>query len=181
MVIKYLRDKYPSAKVPVLLAFFNFCEGSTQTPANVVRSLLAQLLRQSGRVSDMLMALYERYAHSPHLPLEDLWSTLHSDIASFDRVFIIFDALDEYVYGSEGFVNDFQNLFKLPMTSLFVTSRPTSLNKAILGNFAQLEILARDSELREYIQTRLSESRFNNRPELCNEVVQTILHQSNGV
>lgn len=180
MAIKYLRDKFSSATAPVLYAIFNYREASTQTPANVVRSLLAQLIQQSGRVSDRLTALYEKHASSSHPPLGDLWSTLCSDISAFDRVFIVFDALDEYVHGSEGFLNDFRNLLNLSVTSLFVTSRPTFANKSVLGDFAELEVHARDSDLREYIEHRLSESWLNNRPEFRHEIMQTIVDRPSG-
>ncbi|KAF2676191.1 hypothetical protein K458DRAFT_277928, partial [Lentithecium fluviatile CBS 122367] len=180
-VVEYLNDKYPSAKVPVIYAFLSYKDAAKQTQSAILRSILAQLVRQSNRVPV--------YFESPDArgtlpPLDGLWSIVCGFIASFERVFIVLDALDEYASGPSGFLNDFQKIFDMPMASLFVTSRSTFVNQAALGNFAELEIRARDVEIRDYVLQRLSHSRMNKvlrQADLRDEVVNTVVQRSDGM
>lgn len=159
---------------------FVFLRLSSQSETSIVRCLLAQISRQTGRISQALATLYDR--RDVAVPaLEDLWSVLYFSIAGLDQVFIVFDALDEYIHGTTGFLTAFHKLIKLSTTSAFVTSRPTFANKAILGEFTELEIRARDSEIRETARLRLSRSWLERRPELLEEVLQAIVARSNGV
>jgi hypothetical protein len=183
-IVESLGNTFPAATVPVLSIFLRYNDRTTQTPTKLLRSLLAQLVRQTERIPVALHNLYrERDVRTP-LPLGSLWSILSSLIASFDRVFIIFDALDEYVQGPGGFLADFQQLFDLPMTSVLVTSRPTFLNKTILGNFDELEIRADNEDLRKYVLQRIEKSgkvRLQNQEVFREEVAAAIVKQSNGM
>jgi hypothetical protein len=141
-------------------------------------------VRQTERIPVALDNLYRERDVITQPPLASLWSILSSLIASFDRVFIILDALDEYVQGLGSFLADFQHLFDLPMTSLLVTSRPTFVNKTILGNFDELEIRANDDTIREYVLQRIEKSgkvHLQNRELFREELTAAIVKRSNGM
>lgn len=155
-----------------------------QTPLSVLRSLLAQLVRQTGRIPLALYDLYEKRDGKTQLALDSLWSILSSFIAYFDRVFILLDALDEYARDASGFLADFQQLFDLPMTRILVTSRPTSVNKIALGHFDELEIRASSGDIRKYILDRIETRRkagFWKQRQFCEEMADAIAQHSNGV
>jgi len=187
-VINQLREKYPSTTIPVLYAFFSSRENSKQKPANVAKALFGQLLQQSGRLPDSLISIsFKKESNSLNLAMEDIWSAFSSVVAEFDRVYIILDGIDEYADGPEGFINHFQSLFNMPTMNVFVTSRPTLLNKTILGEFIELEIHPHTSELRKYIRSKLpqpqfcSNSQLKGRESLYNDIVEAIIDHSGGV
>lgn len=140
-------------------------------------------MRQTEYIPVALHDLYRECVDKTQLPLDSLWSILSSFIASFDRVFIVLDALDEYVQGPGGFLADFQQLFELPMTSVLVTSRPRLVNKTSLGDFDELEIRAENVTIYEYILDKFEKSWIHhprNYEVSRDEVVATIVKQSDG-
>ena len=79
--------------------YFEFDGQDTQSNSvlhNVLKSLMKQLGFQCGNVPNSLEKLFSEFADGLRSPtLEELLSTLQSIIASFEHVYIIFDALDE--------------------------------------------------------------------------------------
>jgi len=79
--------------------YFEFDGQDTQSNNvlhNILRSLMKQLGFQCGNVPNPLEKLFSEYADGLRSPaLEELMSTLKTIIASFEHVYIIFDALDE--------------------------------------------------------------------------------------
>jgi len=183
MVVGHLRGKYHPTKAPVIFTSPDHTNSAKHSPDNIIGSLLAQLIRQSRHVSSDLEVLYNRYAPSHYPALEYLWSILCSTISSFDRVFIVLDALDEYTMGTKGFLDDFRKLFEQSKANLFVTSRPTSANKAVLIRYAELEIRANDDHLKEYLRQQLFNTRAHKvekQPVLRDEIMELIKRKANG-
>ncbi|CVL06124.1 uncharacterized protein FMAN_03889 [Fusarium mangiferae] len=181
MVISHLRQKFPKEKIPVIFVFFDFRHQETQKPTDIVNSLILQLIRQSHDMSNTLTALYNKHKSSSISPnLEERWASLISEINRFNRVFILFDALDEYTQGPEGFLADFYHLLEIPNTSIFVTSRPTCVNKTAFKSFEVLEVRAQGSDLEAYVRERLSKSWLADQPTLHDDIVKGIIERSDG-
>jgi hypothetical protein len=79
------------------LAYFYFDFNNKDTPPDVVfRSLIEQLTVQSTTIPHVLEALFSKNVGARRsVAQEELMSTLKTIIASFQAVYIVFDALDE--------------------------------------------------------------------------------------
>ncbi|KIL92273.1 nacht and ankyrin domain protein [Fusarium avenaceum] len=180
-ILWHLRQKLPMSKTPVIFAFFSF-KSQTQKPTDIVNSLISQLVWQSHDLSKTLAGLYNKHKSSSTSPhLEELWVCLSSEMTRFDRVFVFFDALDEYPHGPEGFLSDFHHLLEIPNTSLFVTSRPTFRNKTALSAFEVLEVRIQDSDIEDYVREKLSRSWLADQRSLHDDIVRRTIKESNGM
>lgn len=176
-VVRYLRSKYSSLNTPIVSVFFRYGDTKTQDPSTVLRSILVQLVKQSGRKPPYLKTLPARST------IENLWTIVCNFIASFQRAFIVLDALDEYASGPSAFMNQFERILHLPQVNLFITSRPIHVDKSSLGDYEELEIKASGSAIERYIQQKLYQSaRFKKIDDhvRTREIVHTIARRSQG-
>jgi len=107
-------------------AYFYFDFNDTDTRLNgILRSLITQLSLQFGSTPGALEKLFSENTegHQPATP-EKLVSTLKSIVGSFQTVYIIFDALDEYPKRVEllTLLRDFHN-WGLGTLHILATSR----------------------------------------------------------
>ena len=156
---KALRDKMDTENIAVAQIF---CSYKTDLDAD---DMLAAVLRQwSATASDLsvLMTLYEkRHGHiGRYRPNHDeLSSALTQIVGQFSSSYIILDAVDEYSRSSwdaARFLEDFLSLTLSWATKVLVTSRhlPDIMEKFTAA--PQLEIRARDDDVRRYVASQLS-------------------------
>ena len=96
-IIEYMLDKYArESQVAVLYFLFDFKDIDKQQHDGMVCSLLSQLSMHCAIVPPLLEELYSSCMDGGREPtLEALLNTLHQIATTFEKVFIIVDALDE--------------------------------------------------------------------------------------
>jgi hypothetical protein len=108
------------------MAFFYFDFNNKDTPPDVVfRSLIEQLIVQSTTIPHVLETLFSKNSGTRRsMAQEELMTTLKPIIASFQAVYIVFDALDECPERSK-FLAAIQDIhdWELDTLHLLVTSR----------------------------------------------------------
>jgi hypothetical protein len=108
------------------MAYFYFDFTNKDTPPDVVfRSLIEQLTVQSTTIPHVLEALFSKNVGARRsVAQEELMSTLKTIIASFQAVYIVFDALDECPERSKflAAIQDIHN-WELDTLHLLATSR----------------------------------------------------------
>lgn len=138
-----------------------------QTTANVIASLLAQLLQKYGSIPTSLLQLYDRHQAYRSLPLytelEDEFLLL---IDAFDKVFVV------------GMFQRFQAQVSLMVTSRFLDS----IHEELVG-FEQLEIRAHRADIELFIDAQIQKDRnlaasVRRRPELRAEVKKAVLQNA---
>lgn len=125
LVIDHL-SKLLSRNEALAYFYFDYREQDIQTPASFLASLLHQLAVQKADFPQPLLKFYEHFKHDKAQSLmTDLLTVLQEVCASFDRIYIVIDALDEC--NSKGHRKQVLTALEsldLGTVRLFVTSRP---------------------------------------------------------
>lgn len=124
--------------------------------------MLQQIARRRSNISDNIRNLYESYKRQDKLPSwREYSSLLKTEVQIFSKVFIVVDALDEFCETNNSrhvFLNELQKL--LPPARLLFTSRPNIADIPLyFKNYSTLEVLARDEDIKKYIDERISQNR----------------------
>lgn len=87
-------------------------------------------------------------------------STLVDEMGTCQRVYIIIDALDEYP-DSDGRRDEFMTEVKklTNMSRVLITSRYSVNVQEVFENASQLDIRAREDDVRKYVKYRISKDR----------------------
>jgi hypothetical protein len=181
VVFDHLQTRFGQS-TGVLFVSLSSHEAIKQTSKVIIRSLIAQILPWSQRVPEELMAAREQQPSSK-VSSHDLWTILHTQIASFERVYIVVDALDEYDGGVSGFLEDFRAMLDLPNINPFLTSRPTYVNLSRLKNYTEIEMQTGRSAIDRYVRTALERSRNYSQlsASLQSEIRAKIVARSDGM
>ena len=187
IVVDYLESTFPDSKSGIAYVYCSYKEQS-QSMLQLLGSLLQQLARQRPILSDEISNLY--YSHSPHNScpsLTDLSSLLKSESGSFERLFVIVDALDECTEEDDErarFVRTVLN--SIPKVYLLVTSRDIATIDNEIGPSIRLDISANPQDVQHYILDQCQSSpklskHCREDPTLQDEIVETILRNLEGM
>lgn len=162
LVIDRLRDEYVGQKVAIGFVYFDYQDQRSQSPENVVASLLRQVASQKPVLPTSLLELYTKFGEQNRRPqIQDFELTLLHVCQNFDQVFIAIDALDECDEGQsrKHFLLFLATLQQTPSIRLFVTSRPypEEIRKAF-GSAPQVTVEASDADLRKYLRRKIEDS-----------------------
>lgn len=164
--------------------YFSYQEQDKETCLIVIRSLLRQLLKNAERLPASLQQIYaEMNSKGKELRLEDAKIALMDVAETFTEVVIILDALDEAVEAERSILMAVvQSLPKC--CKVIVTSRPhlQDISKA-LQNGMSIEIKARNSDIRQFLRTRMSSmsDHLSARTHLSDVILDTITNIANGM
>ena len=165
--------------------YCNYKNQQNQTAEKLVSRLLQQLLQQIGDIPKYIEALYEDHVKAEmRLGREEGLAILRSIAASFARVFIVIDAVDEC---DPAILNGFiRPLTKLPDIRILVTSRDLPYIERCFASSRRLEIRANEADIRSYVQDRIKEevelADFVNEDDTLREkIVGTLVQRSCGM
>lgn len=165
MVIDHLQVQSPTASNGVAYIYFDYMNQDRQKPTYILATLIKQLASQVSHSESCLAPeiekLYNTLQPKEKKPTwEELYTTLLAISKKFNRVFLVFDALDECG-------QDDQRKHLLPLLhllaghgiSLFVTSRPHPEDiQYFLLKAPKIELSAKEEDIRVYIQQRIHEN-----------------------
>jgi hypothetical protein len=143
--------------VPTAYIYFDYNDPSSYEPENIIRSLLKQLLFSLPTLPDGVKEYYEGCSEKgKSADTTTLKQQLLAVIAKFDRVYLLFDALDEISsqHSKEvmSLIRDFCNTEK----KVICTSRiNTARVRSELGDPTVTEIRANEDDIARYISERL--------------------------
>ncbi|KAL4879893.1 ankyrin repeat-containing domain protein [Aspergillus karnatakaensis] len=154
-VIEYLNERYADTpNTGIAYIYFNFREQNK--PEELLMSILMQLSRQRGALSESVKELFAKHKGAKTRPSwTDISKAQKAVMGSFSSLFIVIDALDECSEAEGCRRRILSELFRLQEGTamhLFFTSRP---NPDILESFAgktHLEIQANKDDIQVYIE-----------------------------
>lgn len=160
-MIDHFQTQAQEANYGVAYVYFDYKEKNQQTPLRVLASLVKQLALPLRHLPAEIEKMYDKLEHQGKQPsLEELLTTLIAVSNSFDRVFLIFDALDECSQKS-------QRKELLPLfhrmgeggANLFITSRhyPEDIKRSFC-DVAQIELSATRQDIRSYVKEKIREN-----------------------
>lgn len=158
-------DQSPSgASRAVAYIYFNYKDEDHQTPTNVIRSLLNQLVAQSSSsaVLGPSETLYDGLAPKHKTPtLEQLQTAVVATLKSHHQVFFVFDALDECVVKHRKDLLPFFHRLADAGARIFITSRPhprdvqESFTK--VSSAKTVELAAHVEDIKIYVEEKINE------------------------
>jgi len=185
--VNYLERSLERKDVAIAYVYCSYKEQVDQTAANLIASLLQQLVHRRPTISNEIALLYQNCFRKRTRPTLSEWSKLlQSEVNHFSKVFILIDALDEC---PEGIVREIfldQILELQPSTQLFVTSRHCLTINREFESATRIEIYASDKDIRRYLGCRIEREHRLKRhveadPLLRNQIINTIAEKAKGM
>jgi hypothetical protein len=142
--------------IGIAYIYCNFRRQDEQKADGLLASLLRQLSQERMSLVDGVKALHNRHKDKPTRPsLDEILEAFQSVAATYSRVFIIVDALDECQISDGSRQKFLSGLFDIHAkcgANLFATSRPISSIEEEFEGATMLEILASGNDVRKYLE-----------------------------
>ncbi|KAF2183576.1 hypothetical protein K469DRAFT_690028 [Zopfia rhizophila CBS 207.26] len=160
IVIEHLFTKFQNdASVGIAYIYCNFRRQQEQRPADLLASLLKQLIQGRPLVPEGVRNLYGRHNVKRTRPSFDEISNVLQSVISGSTTFLIIDALDECQISDGGrrrFLSEIFNIQARTGASIFATSRfIPDIGKEFEG-CQSLEIRANDEDVQRYLDTHVA-------------------------
>ena len=187
-IINHLESFPPQNGFSLAYLYCNYKERDAQTTSNLVASLLRQLLQQQSDLPDAVTSSYKNHLRKGTRPmLTELSSLLLLVVKKTSDVFIIIDALDEYIEedGSrDKFLTEIKKLE--PSIHLLITSRWVPSIELEFEHSVRLDIRARDEDITKYLTERIHETtrlktHVEADPSLLDTIVNTLVENCQGM
>lgn len=187
-MISHLQKSLADTNIGIAYIYCNYKEAGQQSLTNLIGSLVHQLVPRDSILASDLASLYEFHITKNTRPSRDEYAQLlQVAAASFTKVFIIIDALDECV-DNDGTRQDLlEELRKLQLkVCLLVTSRDLPSIQRQLRSAIRLEIQASDDDVMRYLSERIANSEkismyVKRDPDLHEVIVRTITEKARGM
>lgn len=160
LVISHLQSLYSDEDIVIAYFYCNHKNEMDQSAEKIIASLAKQLADRKSNIPQSLTQLYQRYLDDKSFSptLEHCLTLLQSLTASFTRVIILVDALDECASENNHRLI-ISSLQRLHTTKVLITSRVPGCQD-IIDMFTQnkvqrLDIQATESDLERYVRMEL--------------------------
>lgn len=185
---------YVEDDVAILYVFCDYKDRTAQTTAQVLGSLVQQMILQCKDMPQDVIDLHAK-GKGP-LSTQDCTSLLSSLLHDFERTIVLVDAVDElFANDSEGGpleLTFLDKLLELQQTfrgcALFVTSRENPVVQRRLANAVRLEVYAADADIELYLRSRIYDdtkfrfaSKMRDDSGLAELVVNSLLEKARGM
>ncbi|KAG9496567.1 hypothetical protein J7337_011343 [Fusarium musae] len=162
ITVDYLQAKFKDDHgTGVAYVYCNYQPTKKQKVQDLFTSILKQLAQLQRPFPNALKSLYLEKGNEKEKPsADDVKKTLRDIINSFDQVFIMVDAIDEFE-ATESLFSELSSLQEHTLANLFITSRPPaqSLKNTLdkLRGCFRKDIQADDHDVKLYIDQRMTE------------------------
>jgi len=184
IVVDYLYSKCRmDSGIGLAYLYCNFRRRDEQKIDDLLSSLLKQFIQGRSSVPDSVKTLYKQHIDKRTQPsLDEILKTLNLVIATYSKVYIIVDALDECQCRSI-LLSDIFSLQAKTGAKLFTTSRPIPDIKESFKESLSLEILASDEDVRKYLNGHMSQlpTFVLRKSELQEEIIMEIVNAVEGM
>jgi hypothetical protein len=150
----------------------------------VVESLLAQLAWQRLSVSATTEELMNRYERGSRPTLHQLQASLQRELSTYQNVYMILDALDEF---HEESCQKLVNILRgFPRVNVLITSRDLPRLSSIFVQDIHLFIKAAENDIRQYVAERVEQCAdlldlIHRNPSLQGEVIEGVVENAQGM
>lgn len=185
-IINHLEQVFGSQDVGIAYIYCNHNDRD-QTPVSLLASLLRQFMERRLTMMKDIRDMHNSHSSKQTRPsLAEYSSMLQKVVRGFSKVFVVIDALDEYIEQNgtrEVLIREIQAL--QPDVHLLVTSRWVPNIQQEFGSL-QLEIRASDDDIKHYLAARIFKAarlrrHVNEDKELQEKIVDTIGERCQGM
>jgi hypothetical protein len=160
LVVDALHRHFPSCEIGIAVPFCSYKTREEQNAGTFLARLLRQLMKPEHTESHRVQALVGLCGKTQRRPvLHELAELLHFAAETFEKVFIIIDALDECrITESQRLMSKLWRLqSKLPNIRLMATARSQLNFSKKFKVDVRLEISAHEADLTPYITSHISQ------------------------
>ncbi|EHK26130.1 uncharacterized protein TRIVIDRAFT_112497, partial [Trichoderma virens Gv29-8] len=183
IVVDHIISEFRQGDVGIAYIYCNFHQHNEQTTSGLLASILKQLAETQPLLAARVKDLHNRhYTRRTRPSVDELYNTLQSIIASYPRIFIIVDALDECQTSNNCRFQFLSRLFKLQIhggINIFATSRPLPEICQKFKESMTIEICAYDDDVRDYLDSQISQS-DSKILDICREDIKTKITKAVG-
>jgi KAP family P-loop domain len=160
-VVDHLSNQFRGKTVGIAYIYCNYKKQGEETSVNLIASLLKQLVQERPFISKDVKNLYEEHINKETRPsVTECLRVLRLEMGRHSKIFFIIDALDECSEDTQGFLLDRLRALQAGKNlNLIITSRPQVSIKQVFKEAKLLEVRARDEDVRNYLQERISSPR----------------------
>ncbi|EHK48124.1 hypothetical protein TRIATDRAFT_305868 [Trichoderma atroviride IMI 206040] len=187
-IIEALRKLSHGSDLGIAYVYFSYKDIETQTPVNVMASILQQLISDKQSFLSDLKSLYAQHIKENTRPsVPDIVSLLQDVVLSYSKVFIIIDALDECTDADDVRFILLTELKKLQhRMCLLVMSRPIPDLEEPLEGATRVNVEASLIDIKNYLLQRLESTRSMQKhlaeePSLRDKIVSVIVQKIKGM
>lgn len=142
--------------------YFSYKRQHEQTLEECLSSLLKQLVQKLEKIPPGIQKLFHRHKNRMTRPsIDELIASLESVIISYNKVYFVFDALDEYSKVPGSLLRLLQEIFQLQSSrsvNFLATSRPNipGVHQFFQGK-PEIVISAKEEDVRKVLDSAMSE------------------------
>lgn len=161
-----------------------------QSAANVLASLLRQLVEQDDSIPDDIMNQYHSYSQKgKRLSLQESLKLLLCVIPRFHRIHVVIDALDECstdAANRDQFLDSIEKILLDNVRVLFTSRDSVTETISRFPDAGRLDIRANDDDVRTFLAARIDEntrlvSHMKKDPSLRETMLSIITEKANGM
>ncbi len=177
-----------SEDVGVAYMYCDYADKDNQTAENIMASLVKQLSLRKPSTLDHIQNLYEQCGSGKAKPgVTKLTETLRNLCTVYKRIYIVIDALNECDEESRKLLLAQFEKVDHSTVRIFLTSRPHLIEmQRKYDEFPQIEITAKDSDIREFILNNIKEKDnllelIEDTAQLKEKIITAITSKANGM
>ncbi|KAJ7589255.1 Pfs, NACHT and ankyrin domain protein [Mycena floridula] len=162
IIVEHLCSAILQPKIAVICIYSDYRRQEEQTPAQLLGSILKQLVQQHPVLSVHLLTLHKTcLSRGGHPSIAELFAALQTEVLLYSQVYIVVDALDESSENNQArelfFSTCPQGLWSLPDRVLcLITSRDIPSISQEFDNVPRISIQAHNKDLETYIRGRIT-------------------------
>jgi hypothetical protein len=147
--------------------------------------MLQQLAQRRPHLSNEIQCLYDTHISKQTRPkVGEITQALQAEIRGLSKLFVVVDALDECSQSDDKRDQFVDELQKLTIAQVLVTSRPHI--SEYFDDVSSLEILATDDDIKVYIKERISKQKrlklfVQEEPALRDAIINGIIKNVRGM
>ena len=158
IVVDHLCTRFQNdASIGIAYVYCNYQQQQEQGPADMLASLLKQLIQERPPAPNSVKTLYERHEAKGTRPsCDEIRKELQSVVPGYSRVFIVIDALDECrASNTRRLLSEIFDIQTMTGANLFATSRfIPEIVKEFEGSIS-LKICASDEDVLRYLDRQI--------------------------
>lgn len=157
IVIDFLRNKFQADDVGVAFMYCNYKSKQEQSFKDFMLSFIKQLVQERPILPVEVQTLHQHHSGKGTRPsIDEVTDVLRSLLASYSRVFLVIDALDECAKSDrEQLLETLAKVRFQVQMNLFATSRPLPDIVAYFHGNVSLEIRAKEEDVRRYLENHI--------------------------
>ncbi|KAK6361430.1 hypothetical protein TWF730_005159 [Orbilia blumenaviensis] len=161
LVTRFSRRTSVATPVGIAYIYCSFKRSHEQKFEDLLASVLKQLSQNQRSLPDAIKELFHRHLDNRTRPSrEDLVQALRLVVGAYSRIFIVIDALDEYLESNSRakLISELFNLHHEYGANVLATSRFVPQITDRFKASTTFEIRARDEDVRRYLDSQISQS-----------------------